>query len=373
VTVLQEDDHLVIGGEAIYASEVMDVNDMEQRRRKLARHYEIVAEARMEWAGYAAPRSAMATVYHRLRRTLETQFLGTYFGEPPPWRLLLRRFAGRRILPDFGVIGSPKGGTSDLAVSLMLHPNVIPPLTKERHRVNIEDWRIVYPTERQKERHARLHGVAMSPLMFPCLHLRRLSESFAKVRPTPRVVLMLRHPVNRVYSQWKWERLLAGKSLSHLPYLATFADYVAENLDNNCAYYENSVAGYPALMSSIYWQAVRQWRKNFGAHNTLVLNVDDYFANRDLTLRRIQAFVGLPYVRIPSFNTKINENPLQLPPPDAESLTRLRDYFRPHNEKLWDVLGERWDWDDDRSSQNTCSALANRSTPRPPEGTPCCQ
>lgn len=29
---------------------------------------------------------------------------------------------------------------------------------------------------------------------------------------------------------------------------------------------------------------------------------------------------------------------------DAKTTERLRAYFRPHNERLWEWLGERWDW-----------------------------
>lgn len=75
----------------------------------------------------------------------------------------LRRFGGRRVLPDFGVNAPIKSGTSDLAVSLMLHPNVATPLVKEFWNPDPQSWRIYYPTERITARLASRAGRRLAP------------------------------------------------------------------------------------------------------------------------------------------------------------------------------------------------------------------
>lgn len=315
-----------------------------ERYRQLSRHYELVGSRRVHELGFGG-RSKLITLGLLGRIWWQKQFLPHYFDEVPRWRLRLRQLSGRRTLPDFFLIGTPKGGSSDLGVKLLLHPNVLAPLVKECWNTNPEVWRTFYPTEREKQRHAGQHGLAMSPLLMPALHWMEFTYAFSRIQPRPRVVLTLREPVARVFSQWKWEILLAGKDrATRLPFLATFRQYVDKMLQVYPEYPMFTACGYSALQTSIYWKAVRYWLDCFGQENVLVLNIEDYFTKPDDTLRRIQEFVGLPYVPIPAFDTRVNENPLTLPPPDGASVTRLREFFRPHNEKLWSLIGQRWSW-----------------------------
>lgn len=316
----------------------------DRRRHSLSRVYQLTADLRMDLRGHRSSDDA-ASPWRQFLRGIELQFLPHYFGLPPRWRLKVRALSGERTLPDFCVIGAPKCGTTDLAVSLLLHPNVLAPLCKEFWSANPDSWRILYPTHREKRRHAERHGMALSPFLVPCLHRIELLHSLARARPGAKIVLTLRKPEERVYSQWKWEVFLAGrKRAANLPFLSSFSAYVDKALEVYPDYPMFTACGFCPLMSSVYWKAVGYWRESFGPENVMALDMADYFCDRNRALRRIQEFVGLPYVPIPQFSTRINENPLALPPPDEPSLAKLRAFFRPSNERLWDVIGERWNW-----------------------------
>ncbi len=322
----------------------ISAQELEARRERLSRHYDIMAEVRLEALGYGALAKRVSLCY-RLWRNLEEQFLPHYFHGPPRWRKYIRRFSSKRTLPDFCVVGPSKCGTSDLAVNLILHPNIIPPLSKEFPSPDPDDWRIFYPSERQKKRHEHRYGLALSPYLHPSLHRMEVAYGLAAEKPGIKIVIVLRDPAERLYSHWKWEVFLAGrKRASRLPFLATFGAYVDKALDvyGKCQMFTACDA--PGLEESIYWKSVENWVACFGRENVLVLDVDDYFMDRSDFLHKIQDFIGLPRLDVPKSISKTNENPVQVPPADEQSLSKLRNFFEPYNERLWMVLGEEFKW-----------------------------
>ncbi|WP_374089704.1 sulfotransferase domain-containing protein [Methylomicrobium lacus] len=162
---------------------------------------------------------------------IEYQFLEHYFAAVPQWRYFARKVSGPGTLPDFCVVGPIKGGTSDLAVNIMLHPQVMTPLAKEYDSADMDKWRILYPTEKQKHDHALNHGKAMSPFLAPYLHWMEFVYNLSKAKPEIKVVITLRNPVDRFYSQWKWEIFHSGMERArNLPFLNSFPAYVDKSL-----------------------------------------------------------------------------------------------------------------------------------------------
>lgn len=314
------------------------------KRKMLSRAYLLATEYTNIHNGYVSDDKLPSKIEY-FSKWIEYQFLPHYFGYVPAWRRFARQFSGKRTLPDFCVVGPIKSGTSDLAISIMLHPNVMPPLAKEILSPDIEKWRINYPTERQKKVFASRNKVALTPLLAPYLHWMELIYNLSKETPETKVVLTLRDPVKRFYSQWKWEIFLTGKKRSNnLPFLNSFPAYVNKALSVFPESPMFTVCGFDPLQTSIYWKAVDYWIECFGKNNVLVLDVQDYFSDRNNFLNQICNFVELPPFEIPKFKDKINENPITLPPPDEESITRLHDFFEPYNQKLWHLLGEEFDW-----------------------------
>jgi hypothetical protein len=315
----------------------------ERRLKKFAMEYEITAERRMRAFGHT---SARPSWIRRFVSSAQYHFLPHYWGAPPGWRLRARNMMGRkRTLPDFYIVGPMKGATSDLAVHLLTHPNVMPPLAKEVRGAHPEQWRLFYPTEKQKLRHARRHGVALTPFLSPFLDFMELTYNVARVQPEAKVVITLRNPVDRVFSHWKWEYFLSGSHrATYLSFLSTFSAFVDESLSRYGSSRMYTACGSDALLTSIYWRSVKYWIDSFGPGQVLVLDAADYFRDRVSYLDRIFDFVGLPRFQAPKSSIKINENPVQVPPADEASVAKLRDFFEPHNEKLWNVIGKRFDW-----------------------------
>ena len=124
-------------------------------------------------------------------------------------------------LPDFLVIGVPKGGTTSLAAYLAAHPGVHMAWQKEvdffqAHWERGVDW---YRTNFAAARPGQLVGEA-TPwyLAHP-----QAPERMAAVVPRARLVALLRNPVDRAYSQYWWQR-------AHRSEARSFAAAVADEL-----------------------------------------------------------------------------------------------------------------------------------------------
>lgn len=321
------------------------VTDLEQRKvDSLSRDYEILMEGWLQEGGYLSKRHRKPLV-SRLKQTIERQVLSHYFINPPSWRLRIRGAFGKRTRPDFCITGPAKAGTSDLAVNLLLHPGVMTPLVKEMTMAEFHKCEIYYPTEREKRNWRKRYGTALSPFLTPALHFVEAPHTLAQINPKMKVVIILRDPVARMYSHWKWEALLAGRDrLAAVPFMQTFDGYVDRSLELFPSAPMFTVCGWEGLRTSIYWQVVEYWITCFGRNNVFVLSSEEYFGQRKDIMSQIQAFVGLPQMAPPDVRSKVNENPLQLPLPSDESCARLKRFFRPHNDKLWRIIGKTFDW-----------------------------
>ncbi|GAB4583122.1 sulfotransferase domain-containing protein [Nocardia sp. IFM 10818] len=274
--------------------------------------------------------------------------LDHYFGAVPPIRLWLRsRSGGQRTLPDFTCVGALKSGTTDLAAYLMRHPSILAPLTKEIGHGFPALWGPYFPTEREKAAVAARTGHALVGHFDPLLHDIPLIDNFHSVRPEAKVVLMLRDPVERAYSHYKWDLFLSGRNgLRTLPYGRTFAEYVSLALGSFPAPPPpTTLPSMPMLGTGVYLPSVRRWLDTYGRERVFLVTAEEFFADIPKTVCRIHEFLGLPQV-VPQIRTVLNRNPLDFPPLDAETAARLREFYRPWNERLFDLLERDLGWND---------------------------
>ncbi len=75
------------------------------------------------------------------------------------------------------------------------------------------------------------------------------------------------------------------------------------------------------------------------------VTAEEFFADISKTVRGIHEFLGLPAVE-PVRHQVLNRNPLEFPEPDEDSVKRLREFYRPWNEKLFGVIGRDLGWND---------------------------
>lgn len=269
-----------------------------------------------------------------------------------------RRLAGRspgrgRTLPDFLIIGSTKCATTSLHGWLTQHP-LVADTTKEIHFFDMNyyrgaDWyRSHFPLQRERERCRAEHG---QPLLVsegtPAYLAHYWSpERVAKLLPDVRLIVSLREPVARTYSQYHNFHRRGTDELD------TFEEALAaedsrlegeEDLERSDPHYHSWKAfrwGYKR--TSRYAEHLERWFALFPRERFHFINFDRELApDPQGTLARVHEFLGLPphdMGPLPTLNAGSYA-------PLAESTrAELTEYFRPHNRRLYELTGIDFGW-----------------------------
>jgi hypothetical protein len=289
---------------------------------------------------------------HRLPRPVYHFVRSRYYDG----RTTARRNPGRgRLLPDFLIIGTAKSGTTTLHGWLSGHPFIEPAVKKEVHFFDYDyyrgvDWyRSHFPTEQARGAFEREHG---RPFLTGEASPSYISHEWApsriaKTLPRVKLIVAMRNPVDRAYSQFQMSRREAAEPLESL------ADAVAaeeERLRGECErlradprYNSWPIGCWSYLLRSRYAEQVERWLELFPREQFLFVKTEDLESNPQGSLDSVYAFLDLP----PYANqqlTHLHVSPAYESIPPAVR-AQLAAYFRPHNERLCRLLGVDFGWD----------------------------
>ena len=266
--------------------------------------------------------------------------------------------ASSRPLPDFLVIGAKKGGTTSVANWLARHPHVLPMFprvqrAKSPHYFDINYWRgqAWYRSHFHSRAFRRLHerrtgirpiaGESSPYYLFHPAAAQRIKETV----PDVKLVAVLREPVSRAYSNY-WDRRATGHedlptfeaALEAEPQrLAAVTDASLQPAD---AYsYDHDNHSY--LARGYYAQQLRRYYEHFDREQLLVLSAETVKRQPEASFRRLEAFLGVPSVAIDLTLVNVRAGYPSIAP---ETRDRLRDHYTPHNEELYELLGEDFGW-----------------------------
>ncbi|RJK97906.1 sulfotransferase [Vallicoccus soli] len=304
----------------------------------MAQHVEVPDRLRTLKRRVPAPAKAAA------RRALRTAGVAT---------------AGRRVPPDFLLVGTKRGGTTSLWNYLVAHPGVLPMFPaaqqiKSPHYFDIHygrgrDWYLShFPTAGQRERARRRTGAPVrtgeaSPYyVFHPLARERIVRDL----PDVRVLVTLRNPVDRAYSHYN-ERVGGGTEP-----LRTFEEAIEaeperlrgeeERIRRSPGYYSHHHDNSSYLARGRYVEHLAPWLRDLPPDRLLVLVAEDLYADPDRTFRQVCAFLGLAGWTPPSF-PRHNHLPARGMAPATRA--RLVEHFRGPNAELARVLGRDLPWD----------------------------
>jgi hypothetical protein len=128
-------------------------------------------------------------------------------------------------LPNLLIAGVPKAGTSSLFSYLAQHPQICPASVKEPGYFStlIPPDGVLPPIETYRRIFVDCSSEAYVMEATPsyCYGGQRLLQAIEDVLGRPRVLLLLRDPIDRLWSAYTFQR-----SLGNLPGIATFEDYI---------------------------------------------------------------------------------------------------------------------------------------------------
>ena len=258
-----------------------------------------------------------------------------------------------RVLPDFLIIGTQKGGTTSLYNYLIRHPQVLRATTTEVHFFDEnyprgERWyRGHFPTAAYRSLVRRRRGVALTGESSPCYLLDAAAPSrVAGLIPRVKLLVLLRDPVERAYSHYV-HRVRRGTETR--PFAAVVDEELrlhargpvpardADPASGACSYKVRSV-----LSRGLYLEQLLRWKAHFASEQLLVLSSEEFSRRPGETFARVLSHLGLRPLQVPS---QRRYNDFGRPPPmDPAIRRRLADFFDAPNHRLYRHLGRDLGW-----------------------------
>jgi hypothetical protein len=192
-------------------------------------------------------------------------------------------------LPTFLGIGVQRGGTTWLHTLLASHPDVYMPTRRkeirffERYYERGLDWYSTFFCSPEQADRYRAIG-EISTQYYDC---EECPERIFTTLPKSKLIIMLRHPVNRAYSHY-------GFVLQRRNYRGSFQEFLATRP--------------AALEKGFYSRYLKQYLRYFDRSQILALVFEDVFIDIAKTTKMIADFLDIDVDQFPSSaaNSKVN-------------------------------------------------------------------
>jgi hypothetical protein len=269
---------------------------------------------------------------------------------PDPMRKVVRntvwttgRLTARwRGLPDFIVIGAQKTGTTALYTYLRRHPAILGPFWKEvsffdRHWAKGEAW---YRGQLPLRAEGKVVGEASPSYIFHPLAPERV---FSLV-PEVRLVVLLREPGDRAYSQYQHAVALGRETLSFEDALAAEEERLRGEVERlrvdpkafSFAWWNQTYAS-----RGLYAEQLERWFALFPRDQVLAVTTEELGARPAETYASVLAFLGAPPHALDAYPRVFDRD---YPPMREETREALTARFAEPNRRLEELLGRPLGW-----------------------------
>lgn len=246
--------------------------------------------------------------------------------------------------PNFLIAGAAKCGTTSLAALLAQHPE-INMLPNEVHffSKNYEkgvEWYLNHFQQPKKVQGEK----SPTYLYYTDCHSR-----IHQLLPDVKLIVMLRNPVARAYSNWNiryqdrrlvkqglgFNQANPGRPLKRLGF-SDLVDYYLEN------FVKVDVWQRPldAIHRSLYLFQVESLLKYFKKENILFLVSERFFKNEAIVLKTVCKFLNLKNLPLPEMVKKRSGQYKKNIPPEVPQL--LQEFFTPFNQQLFQLIDDNF-------------------------------
>jgi hypothetical protein len=250
-----------------------------------------------------------------------------------------------RPLPNLLVIGAQRCGTSSLFKYLGAHPQCSSSIRKEvrffseYYEKGPAWYRAHFPMTINRSNGRRRVNFEATPdyMLDP-----RVPERAVRLLPEFQVIVLMRNPVERAYSQYWHNRRLGTETLPFHEALEREDDRIRSHLRalerGSDEPAPKPLLRYSYLERGRYAEQLARWLDFVDSDRVLVLLSEDFYRDTDHTFQRILSFVGLPEWRPPTYAnfSYTAERPL-IPPMPEDSRRRLELVLSPEVDRLKEI------------------------------------
>ena len=217
-----------------------------------------------------------------------------------------------RVLPDFLIVGAQRAGTTALYEHLGHHPQALPAFGKELHFFDLKHrrgpwwYRSRFPLARTvRRRSLRLDRPVVTGEASPYyLAHPRAAERAARLVPRARIIVLLRHPVDRAHSHWRLNVAAGHEDLDFEAAIAAEPDRLAgeaERLEAGRDLRRAPHQTWSYVTRGRYAEQLERWFAAYPRDQILVLQAEELFARPEAVIDDIVGFLGLAPVDLPPF------------------------------------------------------------------------
>ena len=258
------------------------------------------------------------------------------------------------VLPDFYIIGTQKGGTSSLYGYMIDHPSIQPCYSKEpsyfdRYFDRGLDWyKVNFPF--------KIHRFIVTKILQKKFitgeaSVRYLDHPHApqrikQVTPHAKFIILLRNPIERSYSLYK---MISRRHAESLPFEKVIQEEdriisLYQKMIDDPSYYSDIYFRHGYLHRGIYVDKIKHWMEVFPKEQFLIIQSEEFFREPSKIYNQVLDFLGVENFDLDQYEQfrkqDYSESKLLV-----DTRKKLVDYFKPHNQRLYEFLGRKFDWE----------------------------
>jgi hypothetical protein len=248
-------------------------------------------------------------------------------------------------LPDFIIIGVQRGGTTSLYDNLTRHPRIAPALRKEIHFFDNRYAKGKTWYRNQFSRRVRLKPWMITGEASPYYIFHpSVPERILATCPRVKLIILLRDPVARAFSHYHMMRKRDREPLSFEDALKAETERLRGEIEKlSDPNYQSFAHQHQSYVSrGIYADQIASWFERFPRERFLILSSEEFYADPAPVLDETFRFLGVRPIELTDYAHRNRREYKETIDPETERC--LRDFYRPHNDKLFALLGRDLPW-----------------------------
>ncbi len=251
--------------------------------------------------------------------------------------------ASKRVLPNFIIVGTVRSGTTSLYYNICEHPSVISAAYDEigffdsNYHLGINWYRSMFPTEKEMSEVKNKTGFSLTGEDTPFYFWKEeaIKRIFDTI-PNIKIIAIFRNPIDRAYSNYNLGLRAKSEELE-------FEDAIDEEIKflRKHTFRESIDRRRSYISKGMYEKQMELWFNIFPRKQIHILSTEDMQKYPKDTLQKIFKFLELKEYNI---KNPQKQKQAKYEKMNKETRKKLLEFYKPHNEKFFEVIQKRFDW-----------------------------
>ena len=251
--------------------------------------------------------------------------------------------ASKRVLPNFIIVGTVRSGTTSLYYNICEHPSVISAAYDEigffdsNYHLGINWYRSMFPSEKEMSEVKNKTGSSLTVEDTPFYFWKEEAiKRIFKIIPNVKIISIFRNPIDRAYSNYNLGLRAKTEELEFEDAIDDEINFLRkhtfrESIDRRRSY----------ISKGMYEKQIEMWFNVFPREQIHILSTEDMQKYPKDTLQKIFGFLELKEYNIKNPQRQKHANYEKM---NEETRKKLLKFYKPHNEKFFEVVQKRFDW-----------------------------